>query len=70
MCCIIKEIRMLFLRKSQNRHELTQKLQDEFTQLCDNQLENIHKGNVDDYEYIFKQILPWYKRFEKWLKRI
>lgn len=55
---------------TQDRHELTKYLENNFTQLCDKQLDNIHKGNVDDYEYIFKQILPWYKRFEKWLKRI
>jgi len=53
----------------QDRHELTKFLEDNFTKLCDKQLENIHLGNVDDYEYIFKQNLPWYKKFEKWLKR-
>ena len=54
----------------QNRHELTNQLEEKFTNLCDKQLDNIHSGKVDDYEYVFRQILPWYKKFEKWLKRI
>lgn len=53
-----------------NRHEFTQKIEENFTKLCDEQFENIKLGNVDDYEYVFKQRLPWHKKFEKWLKRI
>ena len=53
-----------------DRHELTQVIEENFTQLCDNQLATIQSGLVDDYEYVFKQRLPWYKKFEKWLKRV
>lgn len=53
-----------------DRHELTRELEEKFTKLCDTQLENIKNGHVDDYEYVFRQRLPWYKKFEKWLKRI
>ena len=55
---------------TQDRHELTQQLEGNFTKICDAQLENIKIGNVDDYTYIFRQRLPWYKKFEKWLKRV
>jgi len=54
----------------QDRHVLTRQLETTFTNISDLQLENIKSGNVDDYTYIFKQRLPWYKKFEKWLKRV
>lgn len=55
---------------SSDRHELTRTIEEDFTAFCDSQLANIQKGLVDDYEYVFKQRLPWYKKFEKWLKRV
>ena len=54
----------------EDRHNFTKSIEDNFTQLCDNQLSNIKMGLVDDYTYIFRQRLPWYKKFEKWLKRV
>lgn len=53
-----------------DRKELTLALQDDFEKFCNNQLEQIHEGDLRGYEYLFKQKLKWYKKLEKRLKRI
>lgn len=53
-----------------DRHEFTDKLQKEFEALCDNQFKAICNGNVEGYEYIFRQDLPWNRKIEKKLKKI
>ncbi len=53
-----------------DRHEFTQKIQKEFEQLCDEQLQTFSKGEVTGYEYVFRQDLPWNRKIEKKLKNI
>lgn len=53
-----------------DRKEFTHKLERDFTLLCDKQFEDIRSGNIEDYEYLYKQKLKWYKKLEKRLKRI
>jgi 1-acyl-sn-glycerol-3-phosphate acyltransferase len=53
-----------------DRKDFTQKLEKEFESLCDKQFLDITKGNIDGYEYLYKQKLKWYKKLEKRLKRI
>ncbi len=53
-----------------DRHEFTIKIQKEFEILCDEQLKSFSKGEVEGYEYIFRQDLPWNRKIEKKLKNI
>lgn len=53
-----------------DRKELNHQLETNFESLCDRQLEDIKHGEIDDYEYIFRQKLKWYRKLEKRLKRI
>ena len=53
-----------------DRRELTHRLESEFEQFCDNQFNDIRNGNLEGYEYLFKQKLKWYRRLEKRLKKI
>lgn len=53
-----------------DRHEFTEKIQKEFEQLCDEQLQTFSKGEVTGYEYVFRQVLPWNRKLEKKLKNI
>ena len=56
--------------KNVDRKELTHKLEKSFEELCDRQFEDIRHGNLEGYEYLFKQKLKWYKKLEKRLKKI
>ena len=53
-----------------DRKELTHKLEKDFEILCDKQFEDIRHGEIEDYEYLYKQKLKWYKKLEKRLKKI
>lgn len=53
-----------------DRKDLTHKLEKNFEQLCDKQFYDITHGNIDEYEYLYKQKLKWYKKLEKRLKKI
>lgn len=53
-----------------DRHQYTKELQKHFTLLCDKQLHEIFSGNLEGYEYLFRQKYPWYKKLEKKLKKI
>lgn len=53
-----------------DRHEFTKKIQMEFENLCNNQLQTFSKGEVTGYEYVFRQDLPWNRKIEKKLKNI
>lgn len=53
-----------------DRRELTLNLQQNFEELCDKQFDDIRNGNIEGYEYLYKQKLKWYKKLEKHLKRI
>ena len=53
-----------------SRKDLTEKMQREFTMLCDRQMADIYSGNISDYDIVFKAKLPWWKRFEHHIKRI
>jgi len=50
-----------------NRKEFTSYLENEFTKLLDNQKEEISSGNINEYEYLFKNQLCIYKLIEKHL---
>ncbi len=52
------------------RKDLNHQLETNFEALCDRQLEDIRKGDVEGYEYVFKQKLKWYRKLEKRLKRV
>lgn len=51
-----------------DRHEFTAMLQENFTELCNKHFNVISQGEVDDYQIMFKQKLPWYREIEKYLK--
>lgn len=53
-----------------DRKEFTHNLEKTFEALCDKQFDDITKGEIDEYEYLYKQKLKWYKKLEKRLKRI
>lgn len=53
-----------------DRHKFTHELEEGFTKLCDNQLQNLSSGNLTGYRYVFKRRLHWYRRLEKKLKGI
>ncbi len=53
-----------------DRKELTHRLEKEFEMLCDKQFYDITRGDIEGYEYLYKQKLKWYKKVEKRLKRI
>lgn len=52
-----------------DRHELTHALETSFEQLCDEHFSAVSKGEVTDYEILFKQKYPWYRKIERSLKR-
>ncbi len=52
------------------RKDLTHQLETNFEALCDRHLESIRQGRIDNYEYVFRQKLKWYRKLEKRLKRI
>lgn len=56
--------------KGIDRHKFTHELEEGFTKLCDNQLQNLSSGNLTGYRYVFKRRLHWYRRLEKKLKGI
>lgn len=51
-----------------DRHELTKSLEEDFTRLCIEHFDAISRGDVADYQIMFKQKLPWYREIEKYLK--
>ena len=51
-----------------DRHALTRELEKDFESLCKEHFQAISKGDVDDYTFVFKQKLPWYRKIEKYLK--
>ena len=53
-----------------DRKEFTHRVEKNFEALCDKQFEDIRHGNIEDYEYLYKQKLKWYKKLEKRLKKI
>lgn len=56
--------------KTFERKELTHMFEQALTQTCNEQFEEISKGEVSDYKILFKQHLKWYRRIEQRLKRI
>lgn len=53
-----------------DRKNLTHELETNFECMCDTQLSALRRGEIDDYEYVFRQKLKWYRKLEKRLKRI
>ena len=53
-----------------DRHEFTHKLEKDFTEFCDNQLNDISKGHFQGYRQLFVKRVHWYRRIEKKLKGI
>ncbi len=53
-----------------DRKLLTETMEKDFEKLCDNQLEVIRKGELDDYDILFQTKLPWYRKLEHRLKKI
>ena len=49
---------------------MTHILENAMTKVCDEQMNEISHGEVDDYKILFKQHLKWYRRIEQRLKRI
>ena len=50
--------------------EYTNFLAAKLTETCDKQFMKISQGQVEDYEFLFKPKLKWYRRIEQRLKRI
>ena len=53
-----------------DRKEYTNFLAAKLTETCDKQFMKISQGQVEDYEFLFKPKLKWYRRIEQRLKRI
>ena len=53
-----------------DRKEYTHFLAAKLTETCDKQFMKISQGQVEDYEFLFKPKLKWYRRIEQRLKRI
>lgn len=53
-----------------DRKEYTNFLAAKMTETCDKQFMKISQGQVEDYEFLFKPKLKWYRRIEQRLKRI
>lgn len=53
-----------------DRHGFTKELETNFTALCDEHFSSISSGDVSEYEFLFVQKLPWYRKIEKKLKSI
>lgn len=53
-----------------DRKEFTHYLERSMEEVCDNQMNDISKGNISDYKILFKQHLKWYRRIEQRLKSI
>lgn len=53
-----------------DRKEFTHLLEQAMNEVCDNQLNDISHGNINDYKILFKQHLKWYRRIEQRLKSI
>ena len=53
-----------------DRKQFTHELEKRFESLCDQQFIDITKGEIDEYEFLYKQKLKWYKKLEKRLKKI
>jgi len=51
-----------------DRHDLTSLMETSFEELCSSHFYSISRGEVSDYEIMFKQKLPWYREIEKYLK--
>ena len=51
-----------------DRHEKTHELERDFENLCDEHFNMISHGEVNDYTFVFKQKLPWYRQIEQYLK--
>ena len=64
------EVKNFDASKYFDRKELTHRLEHEFEALCDRQFDDIRHGRVEEYEYLYKQKLKWYKKLEKRLKKI
>ena len=56
--------------KNIDRKALTHELEKNFEALCDRQFYDITQGNIEGYEYLYKQKLKWYKKLEKRLKKV
>lgn len=55
---------------SYNRKDYTHKLQSDFEHFLDEHEKGISKGDFDEYEYIYKQKLHWWRAIEQKLKSI
>ena len=53
-----------------DRKEYTRFLEKTLTEVCEQQLEEISQGRLEDYEILFKQKLKWYRQIEQKLKSI
>ena len=53
-----------------DRKEFTKFLGQNLEELCDKQMFEISKGNLEGYETLFQQKLKWYRRIEQRLKKI
>lgn len=53
-----------------DRKEFTRFLGQNLEELCDKQMFEISKGNLEGYETLFQQKLKWYRRIEQRLKKI
>lgn len=56
--------------KNIDRKEYTEFLAKALEEVCDNQLHEVARGEIDEYKILFKQHLKWYRRIEQRLKRI
>lgn len=51
-----------------NKKEFTHFLEEDFTSLAESQIEKISQGEIEDYEFIYKNKEPIFKRLEPFLK--
>lgn len=59
-----------FYEFNHDRKEFTKKLARDFEIHCDQQQENISRGNFEGYRYLYKEKLAWWRDIERRLKNI
>ena len=53
-----------------DRREYTHALGKVLEKLCDKQVDDVHHGNLKEYQILFQSKLRWYRRIEQRLKKI
>ncbi len=53
-----------------DRKILTEQMENSFAEFCNRQMAQVFAGELDDHRMLFQTKLPWYKKWERKLKKI